>query len=165
LGSELLPGWPAVSGGGVQLDEVAFPVILAAKLAERSTLVEMSSAITMIRPRDPLWSSTTDPITTQDRWEGKTRASAPLPWESKIAALLRRGGTFFDDPGTSGPFASRLPITGTSGIEDWTLHRTRTAGTAARRPRLLRPYRTLRLSNAGCAGRVGPSQSIRRGGI
>jgi glucoamylase len=102
--------------GGVQLDEVAFPVILAAKLAERSALVEMGSAISMIR-RAIHYVVNNGPITAQDRWEENAGVS-PFTLGIEIAALVG-AADFFDDPNER-TYCLSLADYWNERIEDWT---------------------------------------------
>jgi glucoamylase len=132
--------------GGVQLDEVAFPIILAAKLAERSALVEMSCAISMIR-RAIHYVVNNGPITAQDRWEENAGVS-PFTLGIEIAALV--GATdFFDDPDER-TYCLSLAYYWNERIEDWTYI---DQGPLAQ-PHGVKGYYVRigpRLTNAGCA--------------
>jgi glucoamylase len=72
--------------GGVQLDEVAFPIVLAAKLAERDALRGLGGVDAMIR-RAVGYLVQNGPISPQDRWEEDSGIS-PFTLAIEIVALI-----------------------------------------------------------------------------
>ena len=99
---------------GEQLDETAFPVLLAAALAERDALngIEVND---MIR-RALGFIARNGPATQQDRWEEDAGLSA-FTLGACIAALVC-GAHALDEPARS--FALRLADDWNERIEDWT---------------------------------------------
>jgi glucoamylase len=71
---------------GIQLDEVAFPIVLAAKLQERSALHTRVGVGTMVR-RATRYLVNNGPISPQDRWEENAGIS-PFSLAIEIAALI-----------------------------------------------------------------------------
>src|SRR5262249_36075702 len=72
--------------GGIQLDEVGFPIVLAAKLAEQDALSGMSGVEAMIR-RAVGFLVAHGPISPQDRWEENSGIS-PFTIAIEIVALI-----------------------------------------------------------------------------
>lgn len=99
---------------GVQLDEAAFPVLLAAALAERDALDGMHVE-EMVR-RALTFIARTGPASDQDRWEEDAGVNA-FTFASCIAALV--AGARFLEP-QSRAFALALADYWNSRIEDWT---------------------------------------------
>ncbi|MBU1425809.1 MAG: glycosyl hydrolase [Gammaproteobacteria bacterium] len=100
---------------GVQLDEVAFPVLLAARLAERNALQGIEVA-DMIR-RAVGFIARTGPISQQDRWEEDTGINT-FTLSVCIAALVA-GAAWLED-GTR-EFVLDLADYWNAHIEDWTV--------------------------------------------
>jgi glucoamylase len=98
---------------GIQLDEAAFPVLLAAALAQRGQLGGIEVA-DMIR-RALGFVVRTGPASPQDRWEEDAGLNA-YTLSICIAALVA-GAEFLDDAARS--FATSLADFWNSGIEDW----------------------------------------------
>lgn len=71
---------------GVQLDEVGFPVLLVAKLAEDGTLDGLTGASDMVR-RAATYIARNGPISPQDRWE-ENAGITPFTLGVEIAALV-----------------------------------------------------------------------------
>jgi glucoamylase len=99
---------------GVQLDEVAFPVLLAAALHERSELdgIQIKDMVT----RALGFLARQGPVTDQDRWE--ENAGINLFTLSVVIAALVEGSMFLDEAGRA--FALRLADYWNSKLEDWT---------------------------------------------
>jgi glucoamylase len=72
--------------GGIQLDEVGFPVVLAAKLAEQDALRGLGGVDAMIR-RAVGYLVQNGPISPQDRWEENSGIS-PFTLAIEIVALI-----------------------------------------------------------------------------
>ena len=79
-----LPFWT-----GIQLDEVGFPVLLAAKLAEEDALSGMGGVDSMVK-RAVRYLVHNGPISAQDRWEENSGFS-PFTLGIQIAALIAAG--------------------------------------------------------------------------
>src|SRR5712672_2361965 len=116
--------------GGVQLDEMAFPVILAAKLAEHG---ESGRAVFMIR-RAIHYIVHIGPITAPDRWEENAGVS-PFTLAIEIAALVG-AADFFDDRDER-MYCLSLADYWNERIEDWTYIDQGPLAQPARRRRLL----------------------------
>ncbi|HEY1709357.1 MAG TPA: glycoside hydrolase family 15 protein [Rhizomicrobium sp.] len=101
---------------GIQLDEVGFPIILAAKLAEKDALAGMGGVGSMIR-RATAFIVQNGPITAQDRWEENPGAS-PFSLTVQIVALIAAAG-FIDDADDRAYMLS-LASYWNERIEDWT---------------------------------------------
>jgi len=99
---------------GVQLDEAAFPVILAARLARRKALhgIEVAGMIA----RSLGFIARTGPISQQDRWEEDTGINA-FTLSICIAALVE-GAEWLEPAGRE--FALALADYWNAHIEDWT---------------------------------------------
>jgi glucoamylase len=102
---------------GVQLDEVAFPVLLAAALRDRDQLgdIPVKDAVT----RALRFIACEGPATSQDRWEEDAGINA-FTLAVSIAALVD-GSAFLD--GEAKAFALRLADCWNARIEDWTFVR------------------------------------------
>jgi len=98
---------------GVQLDEVAFPVLLAAALRERGELGDVP-ARDMVR-RALRFIAREGPTTSQDRWEEDAGINA-FTLAVAIAALVE-GSAFLD--GEAKEFALRLADNWNARLEDW----------------------------------------------
>lgn len=99
---------------GVQLDEAAFPVILAARLAKRKTLQGIEVADMISRALGFI--ARNGPISQQDRWEEDTGINA-FTLSICIAALVE-GAEWLEPAGRE--FALALADYWNAHIEDWT---------------------------------------------
>ncbi|MDE3216876.1 MAG: glycosyl hydrolase, partial [Gemmatimonadota bacterium] len=99
---------------GVQLDEAAFPVLLAGALAERNAL-DGIPVRAMVR-RALRFIALTGPSSDQDRWE-EDRGVNPFTLAACIAALVA-GAEFLDGPDRE--FALRLADFWNGQVEEWT---------------------------------------------
>lgn len=99
---------------GVQLDEAAFPIVLAAILSDREALGDIDVA-PMVR-RAATFVARNGPVTEQDRWEENTGVS-PFTIAIAIAALVC-AAEFLDEPARS--YALELADTWNERIERWT---------------------------------------------
>ncbi len=99
---------------GVQLDEAAFPVILAARLAKRKTLQGIEVADMISRALGFI--ARNGPISQQDRWEEDTGINA-FTLSICIAALVEGAG-WLEPAGRE--FALALADYWNAHIEDWT---------------------------------------------
>ena len=99
---------------GIQLDETAFPVLLAAALDEREALagIEVED---MVR-RALGFIARTGPVTEQDRWE-ESAGLNPFTLAVSIAALVAGAGLL---PPPAGDWAIELADFWNSNIERWT---------------------------------------------
>lgn len=109
---------------GVQLDEVAFPVLLAAALAEREALDGIS--VTHMVRRALGFLARNGPVTEQDRWEENAGLNT-FTLAACIGALVA-GARFLDEPDRR--FALALADDWNARLEDWT---TAGGGALARR--------------------------------
>jgi glucoamylase len=100
---------------GIQLDEVAFPVILAAKLAEENALVGLGGIGPMVRSA-ARYILHNGPITPQDRWE-ENAGFSPFTLAVEIAALI--GAAEFLE-GEERSYALSVADYWNERIEDWT---------------------------------------------
>jgi glucoamylase len=98
---------------GIQLDETAFPVILAALLHERDALAGIEVADMIRRALD--FVSSRGPVTDQDRWE-EDRGINAFTLAACIAALVS-GAEFLD--GDASAMALRLADDWNKKIESW----------------------------------------------
>jgi len=98
---------------GVQLDEVAFPVLLAASLAEHQELDEIP--ITQMVTRALSFLCREGPVTSQDRWEED--AGINMFTLAVVIASLVEGSGFLEEPARS--FALKLADYWNSRLEDW----------------------------------------------
>jgi glucoamylase len=99
----------------VQLDEVGFPVILAAKLAEENALDGLSGIKDMVR-RAVQYILRKGPITPQDRWEENTGLS-PFTLAVEIVALIAAAQWF---EGEERAYMLSLADSWNDRIEEWT---------------------------------------------
>ena len=99
---------------GVQLDETAFPVLLAGMLADRDQLAGIPVA-DMVR-RALAFIAAHGPVTNQDRWEEDAGINT-FTLAIMIAALVE-GSQFLDEPDRG--FALMLADNWNARIEDWT---------------------------------------------
>jgi glucoamylase len=104
------PYWPAV-----QLDEVAFPVLLAAKLREENALAPLEHVATMVR-RAIAFLVASGPVSVQDRWEENAGIS-PFTVGVVIAALVAAGAFLAPDEAA---YAAALADDWNERIEAWT---------------------------------------------
>jgi len=100
---------------GVQLDEVGFPLLLAAKLRERGALTGMAGVRHMARAAAGFLART-GPLTPQDRWEENAGAN-PFTLAVEVAALVA-AGVFL--PAEEAAYAAELADFWNECIEDWT---------------------------------------------
>jgi glucoamylase len=100
---------------GIQLDEVGFPIILAAKLAEQNALGGIGGAEAMIA-RAAGYLVAHGPISPQDRWEENSGIS-PFTLGVEIVALIA-AAEFLS--GEERDFALSLADCWSERIEDWT---------------------------------------------
>ena len=108
-----MAGWQALLQG-CQLDEAAFPVLLAAALAERDALDGIEVA-PMVR-RALAFIASTGPASDQDRWEEDAGINA-FTLATCIAALVC-GAPWLDEPAKG--WALRIADDWNSRIEEWT---------------------------------------------
>jgi glucoamylase len=99
---------------GVQLDEIGFPVILAAKLAEENALAGLGGVDTMIR-RAVRYLVHNGPISPQDRWE-ENAGFGPFTLAIEIVALIA-AAEFLD--GEKRSYALSLADYWNERVEDW----------------------------------------------
>lgn len=99
---------------GVQLDEVAFPVLLAAALSDRNALSEIPVKDMVLRALRFIVCE--GPATGQDRWEENSGVNA-FTLAIAISALVD-GSVFLD--GEARAFALKLADCWNARIEDWT---------------------------------------------
>jgi glucoamylase len=99
---------------GVQLDEAAFPILLAAKLRELG-LSESEETARMVR-RATAFVVRNGPVSPQDRWEENPGAS-PFTLAVEVAALVAAAP--YLDP-TEAAYALELADSWNERIEDWT---------------------------------------------
>jgi glucoamylase len=99
---------------GVQLDEAAFPILLAAKLRELG-LPESEETARMVR-RATAFVVQNGPVSPQDRWEENPGAS-PFTLAVEVAALV--AAVPYLDP-TDAAYALELADCWNERIEDWT---------------------------------------------
>jgi glucoamylase len=104
------PYWVAV-----QLDEVAFPVLLAAKLREENALAPLEGTAAMVR-RAVAFLVANGPISAQDRWEEDAGIS-PFTLGVVIAALVAAGAFLSGDEAA---YAAALADDWNERIEAWT---------------------------------------------
>jgi glucoamylase len=100
---------------GIQLDEVGFPIILAAKLVEEDALNGLSGVDTMVR-RAALYLVRNGPISPQDRWEENSGIS-PFTLAIEIVALIAAAEWF---EGEERDYLLSLADCWNERIEDWT---------------------------------------------
>jgi glucoamylase len=99
---------------GVQLDEAAFPILLAAKLREIG-LPETAEAIRMVRQASAFVAQN-GPVSPQDRWEENPGAS-PFTLAVEVASLVC-AAPYLDS--TESAYALELADYWNERIEDWT---------------------------------------------
>lgn len=102
---------------GIQLDEAAFPVLLAASLRDQNALVDIP--VTDMVHRALSFIAREGPITGQDRWEEDPGINT-FTLAIAIAALVE-GSTFLD--GESVEFALQLADSWNARLEEWTVVR------------------------------------------
>ncbi len=102
---------------GCQLDEAAFPVLLATALAERRALAGIEVAAMVGRALGFI--ARTGPATEQDRWEEDAGINA-FTLATCIAALVC-GAAWLDEPARA--WALRIADDWNARIEDWTVAR------------------------------------------
>jgi glucoamylase len=100
---------------GVQLDEVGFPILLAAKLEEHGGLDGLGGIAAMIR-RAAAYLAQNGPISPQDRWEENPGIS-PFTLGIEIAALVAAADHL---PAEDRPYALSLADYWNERLEDWT---------------------------------------------
>lgn len=100
---------------GIQLDEAAFPVLLAAALRDRNAL-DGIPVTDMVR-RAMRFIARTGPVTGQDRWEEDTGVNT-FTLAIAIAALVE-GSTFLDEEAAA--LVLLLADTWNARLEDWTV--------------------------------------------
>lgn len=101
---------------GIQLDEVAFPVLLAARLRELEALDGLSGIPAMVR-RATAYIVRRGPGSPQDRWEENTGIS-PFTLAVEIVALVAAAAAFL--PAEEASYALSLADYWNERIEDWT---------------------------------------------
>jgi glucoamylase len=101
--------------GGIQLDEVGFPIILAAKLAEQDALGGLGGVGAMIR-RAVSYLVHNGPISPQDRWEENSGIS-PFTLAIEIVALIAAAEFLRAD---ERDYVFSLADCWNERIEDWT---------------------------------------------
>jgi len=100
---------------GVQLDEVGFPLLLAAKLAERGAIDGLAGVEEMVHAAAGFLARS-GPLTPQDRWEENAGAN-PFTLAVEVAALVAAGAFL---PAEEADFAASLADYWNERIEDWT---------------------------------------------
>ena len=100
---------------GIQLDEVAFPIVLAAKLAELDALQGLGGVDAMVR-RAAGYLVANGPISQQDRWEENSGIS-PFTLAVEIVALIAAAEFL---AGEERDFVLSLANYWNERIEDWT---------------------------------------------
>jgi glucoamylase len=99
--------------GGVQLDEIAFPVLLAAALADRNELDDIPIRPMIVRALRSLVGD--GPVTAEDRWEENTGIN--MFTLAVVIAALVEGSAFLDEPAKS--FVLTLADYWNARLEDW----------------------------------------------
>ena len=143
LAAEPVAGRQRRSGSGIQLDEIAFPVLLASALHERRALDGIPVKDMVMRALSFI--ARNGPATDQDRWEEDAGINT-FTLAVAIAALVE-GSTFLD--GEARAFALRLADLWNARLEEWTLRSGHADGARSRRGRILHPHRTARCADAG----------------
>lgn len=100
---------------GIQLDEVGFPILLAAKLRELGTQ-ESPRVAAMVR-RAASYLVRAGPVSPQDRWEENPGAS-PFTLAVTVAALVAAGSYWLD--GAQRAYIHALADCWNERIEEWT---------------------------------------------
>lgn len=100
---------------GIQLDEVGFPVLLAAKLKELDALGSLKGVDEMVRGAAS-YLARHGPVSPQDRWE-ENAGSSPFSLAVEVAALV--GGSGFLEADEE-DYALSLADYWNERIEDWT---------------------------------------------
>ncbi|MEJ2668405.1 MAG: glycoside hydrolase family 15 protein, partial [Deinococcales bacterium] len=100
---------------GVQLDEVGFPLLLAAKLAERGAIDGLAGVEQMAQAAAGFLARS-GPLTPQDRWEENAGAN-PFTLAVEVAALVAAGAFL---PAEEADYAASLADFWNEKIEDWT---------------------------------------------
>ncbi len=102
---------------GIQLDEVALPVLLAAKLDELGELHEMRDAAVRMANKALSYVARVGPFSPQDRWEENAGAS-PFTLAIVLAALVAGAAHGFID-GADAVYALSLADDWNERIEEW----------------------------------------------
>jgi glucoamylase len=100
---------------GIQLDEISFPVLLAAKLAEENALLGLGGVDQMVR-RAVRYLVCSGPASPQDRWEENAGIS-PFTLAAEIVALIA-AAEFLDEEERN--YALSLADYWNERVEDWT---------------------------------------------
>jgi len=100
---------------GIQLDEVGFPIILAAKLEEEDALDGLTGVDTMVRGA-ARYLAQNGPLSPQDRWE-ETSGISPFTVAIEIVALIAAAAWF---EGDERDYLLSLADFWNERIEDWT---------------------------------------------
>jgi glucoamylase len=100
---------------GVQLDEVGFPILLAAKLAEHGALDRLAGVADMISLA-ATYLARNGPLSPQDRWE-ENAGITPFTLGIEIAALVAAADYL---PGAEARYALSLADYWNERLEDWT---------------------------------------------
>ena len=100
---------------GIQLDEVGFPILLAAKLRELGLLDDLRGVTDMVRGAAS-YLARFGPISPQDRWE-ENAGSSPFTLAVEVAALVAAAG--FLEPGDA-EYALSLADYWNERLESWT---------------------------------------------
>jgi glucoamylase len=100
---------------GIQLDEVAFPILLAAKLKEIGQLGGIEGVPDMVR-RAAAYLVSNGPVSPQDRWE-EVAGISPFTMALSVAALVS-AGAFLDR--NEADYLCSLADCWNERIEDWT---------------------------------------------
>jgi glucoamylase len=101
---------------GIQLDEVGFPILLAAKLAEHHALLGLNGVDPMVR-RAARYLVEHGPVSAQDRWEENTGIS-PFTLGIEIVALIAAADFLTDQ--AERDYVLSLADYWNERIEDWT---------------------------------------------
>ncbi|HEU0197654.1 MAG TPA: glycoside hydrolase family 15 protein [Nevskiaceae bacterium] len=102
---------------GIQLDEAALPVLLAAKLDELGELGEMRPQALRMAHRALVFVARTGPFSPQDRWEENAGAN-PFTLATAVAALVAGVAHVFLDGADAG-YALSLADDWNARIEEW----------------------------------------------
>lgn len=102
---------------GIQLDETAFPVLLACKLADEGKLQDLDLPATVLVRKALGFLARTGPFSPQDRWEENAGAS-PFTLALAVAALVAGAEMFL--AGEDRDYALSLADNWNARIEEWT---------------------------------------------
>jgi glucoamylase len=100
---------------GIQLDEIAFPILLAARLKEENALAGIGGVANMIS-RAASYIARYGPITSQDRWEENSGLS---PFTIAVAIVALIASSEFVDP-ESANYLHSLVDCWNERVEEWT---------------------------------------------